>query len=142
MYTLLLHKVEKSLTSITLITSDTATAPSDTCLLHQYEERANNINRDLVKTRNNLHMMELAYDNKLFELQDSLECQLFNYSVTINKLLSLVSGPSGASPTSDGKLLKLDIVYLSFVLFNTSHGNLFQNVPLTLVDCVKLLSRV
>ena len=35
----LLH-LEKSLTSIASIVSDSASAPSDTCLLRQYEERA------------------------------------------------------------------------------------------------------
>ena len=104
----LLH-LEKSLTSITSIISGTDSAPpSDTCLLRQYEERASDINRDLVKTRDDLHQMELADDDKLFELQDSLECQVFDCSVTIKKLLASVSGPSEASPPpSDGKGVKL-----------------------------------
>ena len=104
----LLH-LEKSLTSIASIISGTASAPpSDTCLLRQYEERASDINRDLVKTRDDLHQMELADDDKLFELQDSIECQVFDCSVTIKKLLASVSGPSEASPPpSDGKGVKL-----------------------------------
>ena len=85
--------LEESLTSIASIVSDSASAPSDTCLLCQYEERTSDINCDLLKTCDDLHQMELADDDKHFELQDSVECQVFDCSVTIKKLLS-VSGPS------------------------------------------------
>ena len=65
--------LHKSLVSITSVVCDASTTISDTCLLRQYEERTNDINRDLVKTRDDLHGMELSDDDKLFELQDSLE---------------------------------------------------------------------
>ena len=52
--------------------------------------------------------MELADDDKLFEPQDSLESQVFDYSVTIKKLLSSASGASEAStPPSNSKGVKL-----------------------------------
>ena len=89
-----LTHLQKSLTSIMSIVSDTSTTVSDTCLLRQYEERTNDINRDLVKTRDDLHRMELADEDKLFELQDSLESQ--------------ASGASEAStPPSNSKGVKL-----------------------------------
>ena len=103
-----LTHLQKSLTSIMSIVSDTSTTVSDTCLLRQYEERTNDINRDLVKTRDDLHRMELADEDKLFELQDSLESQVFDCSVTIKKLLSSASGASEAStPPSNSKGVKL-----------------------------------
>ena len=63
-----LTHLQKSLTSITAIISD---APFDTCLLRQYEERSNDINKDLVRTRDDLHRMDLDDSDELFGLQDT-----------------------------------------------------------------------
>lgn len=105
-----LAHIQKSLSTITSIIRDTSTTLSDTCLLRQYEEMTNGINRDLVKTRDVLHRLELDETDELFELQDRLETQVF---VNIKKFLSSASGLSRASvpPTeSKGvKLPKLDI---------------------------------
>ena len=38
----------------------------------------NDINRDLVRTRDDLHWMELDETDKLFVLQDTLESQVFS----------------------------------------------------------------
>ena len=58
------------------------------CLLKQCEERTSDINKDLAKVRDDLHRMELEETDKLFELQDTLENQVFDCSVKIKKLLS------------------------------------------------------
>ena len=79
------------------IVSDTSTTVSDTCLLRQYEEKTNYIRKDLATTRNDLHHMELDEGDKLFELQDDLGSQVFNYSVAIKKLLASASGLSEGS---------------------------------------------
>ena len=64
--------------------------------------------KDEPRSRDDLHRMELADDDKLFELQDSLESQVFDCSVTIKKLLSSASGVSEAStPPSNSKGVKL-----------------------------------
>ena len=100
-----LTHLQKSLASITSIVGDT---PSDICLLRQYEEKTNDVNKDLVKTRDDLHHMELDETDELFELQDSLEGQVFDCSVRIKKLLSSATGPSETSaPLSDSKGVKL-----------------------------------
>ena len=108
-----LAHLQKSLSAISSIVSDTTTAVSDTCVLHQYEEKTNDINKDLVKARDDLHRMELDEGDELFTLQDSLEKQVFDCSVCIKKLLSSVSGMSEApvaSLESKGvKLPKLDV---------------------------------
>ena len=54
-----LTHLQKSLTSITAIIGDASAAPFDACLLRQYEERTNDINKDLVRTRDDLHRMDL-----------------------------------------------------------------------------------
>ena len=108
-----LSHLQKSLTGIASIVSDASTHVSDMCLLRQYEERTNDINRDLAKTRDDMHRMELDDGDSLFKLQDSLESQVFDCSVTIKKLLSSASGPSKVSaPPSDSigvKLPKSDV---------------------------------
>ena len=105
-----LAHLQKSLTTITSIIRDTSTTLSDTsiirdtsttlsdtCLLRQYVEMTNGINRDLVKTRDDLHRLELDEIDELFELQDRLETQVFYCSVNIKKLLCSASGLPGAS---------------------------------------------
>ena len=68
----------------------------------------NGINRDLVKTRDDLHRLELDETDELFELQDRLETQVFDCSVNIKKLLSSASGLPGASvPPTESKGVKL-----------------------------------
>ena len=108
-----LAHLQKSLSAILSIVGDKTAAISDTCVLRQYEEKANDINKDLVKTRDDLHHMELDEGNELFALQDSLEKQVFDCSVCIKKLLSSASGMSEthvASPEGKGvKLPKLDV---------------------------------
>ena len=42
-----LTHLHKSLASITLVIDDVSSTPSDNCLLKQYEEKSNNLNRDL-----------------------------------------------------------------------------------------------
>ena len=66
--------MQKSLASIALIVSTTVL---ETCLLRQYEEKTNIICKDLAKTRDDLHHMELDEGDKLFELQDNLESQVY-----------------------------------------------------------------
>ena len=73
-----LAHLQKSLSAISSIVSDTTTAVSDTCVLLQYEEKTNNIKKDLVKARDDLHHMELDKGEELFTLQDSLEKQVFD----------------------------------------------------------------
>ena len=53
----------------------------------------NDINKDHAKTRDNLHRMELNETNKLFELQDTLESQVFDCSVNIKKIIVLCMLP-------------------------------------------------
>ena len=108
-----LAHLQKSLASVTSVTSADPAAILDTCLLRQYEERTNDIRRDLAGTRDDLHCMELDETDKLFELQDELESQVFNCCVGIKKLLSSASSSSeasSASPDTQGvKLPKLDV---------------------------------
>ena len=100
--------LQKSLTAITSMISDSSTTPSDICLLRQYEERTNGINCELVKTRDDLHRLELEETDEPFELQDRLETQVFDCSVKIKKLLSSASGlPVTSTPSSDSKGVKL-----------------------------------
>ena len=56
---------------------------SDMCLLKPYEERTSTLNKDLAKVRDDLHKMELEETDKLFQLQDTLENQVFDCSVKI-----------------------------------------------------------
>ena len=84
-----LAHLQKSLSAISSIVSDTTTAVSDTCVLRQYEEKTNDINKDLVKARDDLHHMELDEGDELFTLLESLEKQVFDCSVCI-KILCLV----------------------------------------------------
>lgn len=96
--------LRKSLSAVLLVIGDSATPISDTCILCQYEEKANDINKDLMKTRDDLHRMELGKGDKLFTLQGSLEKQVFDSSVCIKKLLPSVSGVSEPPVTSlEGK---------------------------------------
>ena len=83
--------------SDTSIIRDTSTTLSDTCLLRQYEEMTNGINRYLVKTRDDLHRLELDEIDELFELQDRLETPVFYCFVNFKKLLCSASGLPGAS---------------------------------------------
>ena len=108
-----LGHLQKSLASITSAISDLSADPSDTCLLKQYEEKTNDLNKDLAKVRDDLHRTELDESDKLFELQDTLERQVFECSVKIKKLLSPACVPSESpTPPSEGKgvrLPKLDV---------------------------------
>ena len=108
-----LTHLQKSLTSITAIIGDASAAPFDTCLLRQYEERTNDINKDLVRTRDDLHRMDLDDSDELFGLQDTLESQVFDCSVSIKKSLSSASAPVETSTLpSESKgvrLPKLDV---------------------------------
>jgi hypothetical protein len=65
-----LRRLQKSLAAIASIVSDTSTPVCYMCLLHQYKERTNDINRDLIKTRDDVHRTELDDDNSLFKLQE------------------------------------------------------------------------
>ena len=116
-----LSHLQKSLNSIASAIGDGSSPPSDMCLLKQYEERTSDINKDLAKVRDDLHRMELEEKDKLFELQDTLENQVFDCSVKIKKLLSPACTKSESStlpsehkgvrlpkldvPTFDGNLL-------------------------------------
>ena len=108
-----LAHLQKSLSAISSIVSDTTTTVSDTCILRQYEEKMSDINKDLMKARDDLHRMELDEGDELFTLQDILEKQVFDCSVCIKKLLSSAPGISKAhvaSLESKGvKLPKLDV---------------------------------
>ena len=108
-----LAHLQKSLASVTSVTSTDPVAILNRCLLRQYEERTNDIRRDLAGTRDDLHRMELDEADKLFELQDELKSQVFNCCVGIKKLLSSASSSSeasSASPDTQGlKLPKLDV---------------------------------
>ena len=50
-----LTHLQKSLASITSAISDPTSAPSDACLVKQYEERTNSLNKDLAKMRDELN---------------------------------------------------------------------------------------
>ena len=103
-----LAHLEKSLTAIISIISDGTTPVLDTCLLRQYKEKTNNVNKDLVKTRDDLHRMDLEEGDELFTLQDSLKKQVFDCSVGMKKLLSPTSDRSDGPVTSpEGKGVKL-----------------------------------
>ena len=78
-----LAHLEKWLTSITSAITDMSSASPDTCLLKQYEERTNGLNRDLARNRDELHQMELDEADKVIELQDTLESLVFDCSVKI-----------------------------------------------------------
>ena len=82
-----LTHLQRSLDSIDSVVKDTSVTTSDTCLLRQYEERVGDINRELSKTRDDLHRMELDEADELLERQDQLETQVFDCSVTIKKLI-------------------------------------------------------
>ena len=96
-----LNHLQKSLATITSIIGCTSTTLSDVCLLRQYEERTNDINRELVKTRDDLHQM------------DTLESQVFDCSVNIKKSLFSACCPTKTlipPPESKGvRLPKLDV---------------------------------
>ena len=66
-----------------------------------------------MKTRDDLHRMELDETDELFALQDTLESQVFDCSVGIKELLSSVPDLSKAStPPFENKgvrLPKLDV---------------------------------
>ena len=108
-----LAHLQKSLAAILSIVGDKTAAISDTCVLRQYEEKTNDINKDLVKTRDDLHHMELDEGDELFTFQDGLEKHVLDCSVCIKKLLSSVSDMSQtpvASLEDKGvKLPKLDV---------------------------------
>lgn len=64
------------------------------------------MNKELVKSRDQLEDMDLEDDDELFQLQDYLEKQVFHCSVKIKKC----SPPSDLQPcTLKGKLPKLDV---------------------------------
>ena len=104
-----LAHLQKSLDSIDSVVNDTSKAITDMCLLQQYEERVVDINRELAKTRDDLHRMELDETDKLLEHQDQLESQVFNCSVKIKKLISSIPAPSETSTSllSESKGVKL-----------------------------------
>ena len=104
-----LAHLQKSLDSIDSVVNDTSKAITDMCLYQQYEERVVDINRELAKTRDDLHRMELDETDKLLEHQDQLESQVFNCSVKIKKLISSIPAPSETSTSllSESKGVKL-----------------------------------
>ena len=103
-----LTHLQKSLASVVSAISDMSSTTSDTCLLRQYEERTNDVRKDLAKTRDDLHHMELDESDELFKLQDDLESQVFDCSVNIKKLLySDSSPPEAPSAPVEGKGVKL-----------------------------------
>ena len=106
-----LTHVLKSLDLIHAIIDDDST--SDVFLLRQYEERTIDIRKDLAKTRDDLHQMELEETDELYRLQDELESQVFDCSVKFKNLLSSTDKPyepSSSSPDTKGvKLPKLDV---------------------------------
>ena len=103
-----LTHLQKSLAATTSIICDTSTTTSDMCLLRQYEETTNDKNRDLAKTRGDLHRMELDETVKLFELQDTLERDC---SVNIKQLLSSACCPPEALiPPPESKGVRLPTV--------------------------------
>ena len=108
-----LTQLQKSLASITSAISDFSTDPSDVCLLKQYEERTNDLNKDLARVRDDLHRIELDEADKLFELQDTLEGQVFDCSVQIKKLLSPACAQSELSTLpSESKGVRLPKLYI------------------------------
>ena len=103
-----LTHLQKSLSAMLSTVSDSTTTISDHCVLCQYQEKAADIKKDLVKTRDDLHHMELDEEDELFTIQDDLEKQVFDISVCIKKLLSPAPGHSGnAALPPDGKGVKL-----------------------------------
>ena len=98
----------------------------------------NNINKDLAKMRDDLHHMELDETDKLFELQDTLESQVFDCSVNIKKLLSsacclpeaLIPPPESKGvrlpkldvPTFDGNILNWQYSKLAILLGTVLHS--------------------
>ena len=107
-----LTHIVKSLESVTSVITNVAETPLDTFALRQYEEKTGDMNKELVKSRDQLDHMDLEDDDELFQLQDRLEKQVFDCSVKIKKLLSSpdVSVSSSASIERKGlKLPKLDV---------------------------------
>ena len=117
-----LAHLQKSLASISSTVDDLPTSPSERCLLKQYEEKMIDLNKDFTKVRDDLHQMELEETDKLFGLQDTLECQVFDCSVKIKKLLSPACAPSEASSASSEskgvRLPKLDVPTFSGNILN------------------------
>lgn len=104
-----LSHLQKSLASIISAVSDLPSDPSDACLLRQYEEKTNDLNKDLAKVQDDLHRTELDESDELFKLQDTLEQQVFECSVKIKKLLSPACVPSESAtpPPSETKGVRL-----------------------------------
>ena len=115
-----LTHVWKSLDSIHAIIYDDST--SDVFLLQQYEERTIDIRKDLAKTRDDLHQMELEETDKLYRLQDELKSQVFDCSVKLLSSTDKPYEPSSFSPDTKGvKFPKLDVPTLTVTFFIGVH---------------------
>ena len=62
-----------------------------------------------MKVRHDLHRLDIEDTDELFQHQVKLECEVFDCSVRIKKLLSSVSAPPthSSAPCPDGKGVKL-----------------------------------
>ena len=63
-----LAHLHKPLSAIMSIVGDSTATFSDACILRQFEEKADDINKDLVKICDDLHCMELDEGDELFIL--------------------------------------------------------------------------
>lgn len=118
-----LAHLQRTLDSIDSAIKGTTATISNMCQTQQYDERVADINRDLSKTRDDLHCMELAETDELLEHQDQLETQVFNCSVTIKKLLASMTAPSEPSSSVSSENLGVKLPKLNVLIFD---GNILN----------------
>ena len=118
-----LTHIQKSLDSIHVIIDDDSTYY--VFLLRQYKEQTIDIRKDLAKTCDNLHQMELEETDELYRLQDELEIRYLIVQLNLKKLLSSTDKPyepSSPSPDTKGvKLPKPDVPTLTVTFFIGVH---------------------
>ena len=108
-----LTRVQKCIDSVVTFVDGVSATDIDVCLLRQYEEKMADIKHDLVKVRDDLHLLDIEDTDDLFQHQEKLEGQIFECSVRVKKLLSIGSASHDSSapcPETQGvKLPKLDV---------------------------------